>query len=254
MSPTAFAELLDCLVVPRQVADLAFGTSGIVERLLVDRGDHVRKGDTLGYLDSAVEVANLAIAKARLAEVAALETARAQMLAAQSKLRRSQMLESKRIMATSKFEEAEVDYESARLRVVEQEEARGLKALDVQRVEVALALRKIVSPFDGFVVERHVAPGEYVENKRAFTIAQIDPVDAEVIAPSAMFAEVKKGQRVKVILQQPADLVVSATTAVIDPYVDAASGTFRVRLAMANPDYAIVPGFRCRAEVSMPSR
>jgi cobalt-zinc-cadmium efflux system membrane fusion protein len=254
ISSAAFAQPHDCMVVPRQVADLAFGTSGVVERLLVDRGDPVRKGDALGYLDSAVEATNLAIAKARVAEVAALETARAQLVAAQSKLQRSRALESKQVMATSKLEEAEAEHESARLKIVEQEELLRLKALDVQRVEAALALRRIVSPFDGVVVDRHVAPGEYVENRRALTIAQIDPVYADVIAPSSMFAEVKKGQKVKVILQQPADLSVISETAVIDPYVDGASGTFRVRLAIANPDYAVVPGFRCRAEFSVPSR
>ena len=75
-----------------------------------------------------------------------------------------------------------------------------------------------------------------------------------MIAPSTLFAEVRKGQKVKVLLQQPAELTVIAETAVIDPFVDAASGTFRVRLAMANPDYIIVPGFRCRADFSKPSQ
>ena len=179
ISPAAFTQPIDCVVVPRQVADLAFGTGGVVERLLVDRGDPVRKGDVLGHLGSAVEDANLAIAKARLTEIAALKTAQAQWVAAQSKLRRSQALEGKRIMATSKLEEAETEHESARLKLVEQEELLRLKALDVQRMEAALALRTIVSPFDGFVVDRHVAAGEYVENKRALTVAQIDPVYAE---------------------------------------------------------------------------
>jgi len=246
----AVAEVLDCLVVPRQTADLAFGTSGVVERLLVDRGDHVRKGDELAFLDSSVEAASLAIAEARLAEVASIELARAQMAAAQSKLRRSQALESKQIMSTSKFEETEVEHESARLKVIEQEEMQRLKVLDVQRVKAALGLRRIVSPFDGFVVERHVAPGEYVENRKVLTVAQIDPVYADVIAPASLFSDVKKGQKVRVTLQQPANRVVVAETAVVDPYVDAASGTFRARLAIANPDHAIVPGFRCRAEVS----
>jgi RND family efflux transporter MFP subunit len=251
MSSSAFGEPLDCLVAPRQVADLAFGINGVVANLMVDRGDSVSKGDVLGNLDTAVESANLAIAKTRVTEVAAIETARAQLIAAQSKLQRSQTLESKRIMPTSKLEEAQVEFESARMKVVEQEELQRLKVLDVQRVEAALSLRRIVSPFDGVVVERHVAPGEYVENRRALTIAQIDPVYADVIAPSRMFSDVKRGQKTKIILQQPAERIVSGETDVIDPYVDAASGTFRVRVAIANKDRSIVPGFRCHAEFSV---
>jgi RND family efflux transporter MFP subunit len=180
--------------------------------------------------------------------VAAIEAARAQLIAAQSKLQRSKTLESRQILPTSKLEEAEVEFESARMKVVEQEELQRLKVLDVQRVEAALSLRRIVSPFDGVVVERHVAPGEYVENRRALTIAQIDPVYADVIVPSRMFSNVARGQKTKIILQQPAERIVSGETDVIDPYVDAASGTFRVRVAIANKDRLIVPGFRCRAE------
>jgi RND family efflux transporter MFP subunit len=245
---TAHARPLDCIVVPKQVAELAFGTGGVVSRLLVDRGDVVHKGDVLGYLDSAVEDANLAIAKTRQSETSGLETARAQLSASQSKFDRGRVLESKQIMSTSKIEEVQVEYESARLKVVEQEEINRLKTLDVDRAQAMLSLRRIVSPFDGVVVDRHVAPGEYVENKHALTIAQIDPVYADVIAPASMFPDVKKGQKVMVALQQPAGLSVAADAAVIDPYVDGASGTFRVRLSIANPDRSVVPGFRCRAE------
>ena len=246
--PPASAEQFDCLVAPRQVADLAFGTNGLVDRLLVDRGNSARKGDILAYLDSSVETANVAIAKERLTEIAALETARAQLVAAESKYHRTQTLESKQIMATSKLEEAEAEYKSAMLKVVEQEEAQRLKVLDLHRAEAILALRRIVSPFDGYIVERHVSPGEYVENRKALTIAELDPVYADVILPSNWFAHVKAGQPVKVLLQQPEGLTIDAQTAVIDPYVDGASGTFRVRLVMTNPGLKIVPGFRCRAE------
>jgi membrane fusion protein, heavy metal efflux system len=249
IATSAHSQPLDCIVVPRQVADLAFGAGGLVDSILVDRGDRVTKGQVLGYLDSTVENANLALAKQRLTEVSALETAQAQLKAAESKYRRSSALETKQIVATSKLEEAEVEYESARLKVVEQQEAMALKTLDVQRVEAIVWLRQIVSPFDGYVVERHVAPGEYVENRKALTVAEVDPVYADVIAPSALFSEVKKGQKVKVTLRQPAEKAVIADTSVIDPYVDGASGTFRVRLSIPNADNSIIPGFRCSAEL-----
>ena len=226
------AEPLDCLIVPRQIADLAFGTNGVVERLLVDRGDRVKKGDVNGHLNAAVEEANLAIAKARLGEVSAVKTAQAQLTAAKSKFQRNESLRDKRVVAASKFEEAEVEHESARMKVVEQEEALRLKHLDVQRAEATLRLRRIASPFDGVVVDRHVAPGEYVENKKALTIAQIDPVYADVIAPAAMFSAARKGQKIRIQLQHPVALEVLGEAAVIDPYVDGASGTFRIRVAI----------------------
>jgi len=244
------AKPLDCLVVPQRTADVAFGTSGIVEEIQVDRGDRVKKGELLGRLDASIEAANLAIARERLSEVAALQSARVQLRATKIKFQRNEALRDKDIVTAAKFEEAELENEIARMRVVEQEEAQQLKQLEVRRADAALALRSILSPFEGVVVERHVAPGEYVENRRAITVAQIDPVYADVIAPAAMFAQFTKGQKIKVALSQPNAIDVVGEVSVIDPYVDGASETFRVRIAIANRDYSVVPGFRCIAQVS----
>lgn len=247
---TIKAAPLDCLVVPQRTADVAFGTSGVVEDILVDRGDRVKKGDLLGRLDASIEAANLAIARERLSEVATLQSARAQLRTTKIKFQRNEALRDKEIVAAAKFEEAELENEIARIRVVEQEEAQQLKQLEVRRADAALALRSMRSPFEGVVVERHVAPGEYLENRRAITVAQIDPVYADVIAPAAMFARFTKGQKVKVTLSQPNAIEVVGEVSVIDPYVDGASETFRVRIAIANPDYSVVPGFRCQAQVA----
>jgi len=65
-----------------------------------------------------------------------------------------------------------------------------------------------------------------------------------------MFARFTKGQKVKVTLSQPNPIEVVGEVSVIDPYVDGASETFRVRIAIANPDYSVVPGFRCLAQVA----
>jgi RND family efflux transporter MFP subunit len=243
------AATLDCLVVPYRIAEVAFGSGGVVAEILVDRGDKVKKGELLGRLDSSVEDANLAIARARLADASALQSTRAQLRNAESKRRRNEALRDKDIVAASKFEDAALETELAQTRVLEQEEAQRLKQLEIGRAEAVLALRSIASPLDGVVVERHVSPGELVENRRAVTIAQIDPVFADVIAPSALFAGLRKGQNIKVVLSQPDSFVVEGGIAVVDPYVDGASGTFRARIALANPDGRIVPGFRCRALV-----
>ena len=243
------AERLDCLVTPALVSDLAFGVNGVIERVLVDRGDKVRKGDVIAQLDATLEQANLAIAKGRLAERAVGDTAKFQLEIAKLKLARGRELEQKKIVAQSKFEDVTLEHETARLRVREQEEIARLKQLEVARVEAALALRTIRSPFDGYVVERHVTAGEYVENKRALTVAQVDPVYADVIVPAAMFALVKMGQAVRVDLHQPEDRRVEGKVARIDPYVDAASSTFRVKVALANPEFSILPGFRCHADI-----
>ena len=49
------------------------------------------------------------------------------------------------------------------------------------------------SPLNGVVVERFLGPGERVGNEKILKIAQIDPLNVEVIAPMEMFGSVRVG-------------------------------------------------------------
>lgn len=242
------AEMVDCLVAPHRVADLAFGSSGVVRVMAVDRGDHVRKGQVLASLDTSIEQSSLDIAQGQLTASAAIDSAQAQLDLAAKRLQRSRLLLEKDNVAASRFEEVQNDFDTARLKLAELLENRAMRALDVARAQAVMATRQIVSPFDAVVVERHVAPGESVDNKRVVTVSEIDPLFIDMIAPSAAFDAVKLGQPIEVRLAHPARTV-TAVASVIDPYVDASSGTFRIRASLPNPDFTIVPGFRCRADL-----
>ena len=242
------AEMVDCLVAPHRVADLAFGSSGVVRVMAVDRGDHVRKGQVLAMLDTSIEQSSLDIAQGQLTASAAIDSAQAQLDLATKRLQRSRLLLEKDNVAASRFEEVQNDFDTARLKLAELLENRAMRALDVARAQAVMATRQVVSPFDAVVVERHVAPGESVDNKRVVTVSEIDPLFIDIIAPAVAFDAVKLGQPIEVRLAHPGRTV-TAVASVIDPYVDASSGTFRVRASLPNPDFSIVPGFRCRADL-----
>jgi multidrug efflux pump subunit AcrA (membrane-fusion protein) len=52
--------------------------------------------------------------------------------------------------------------------------------------------------------------------------------------------------RAEVTPESPAEGVYQATVTVVDRIIDAASGTFRVRAELPNPDYALPAGLRCK--------
>lgn len=252
MSP-AGAESVDCLVSPHRVSELAFGSAGVVREIGVERGDIVRKGEALARLDTSIEQSNLDMAEAQLQGTAAIQSAEAQLDVATKRLARNRQLFERGNLAAGQFEEIEGDQQVARLKLAELTEAQRLRALDVARARAILGLREIVSPFDGVVVERHVAPGEYVENKPVLTISEVDPLFVDLIIPAASFEAVRPGQAIEVTLDHPAGRKVWAKASVIDPFVDASSGTFRVRATLPNPDRSIIAGFRCRAEIDGPA-
>jgi multidrug efflux pump subunit AcrA (membrane-fusion protein) len=123
-------------------------------------------------------------------------------------------------------------------------------ALEAARSQAQYNLRLIRSPLNGVVSEIKLQPGEFIyETTPIVTLAQIDPLTVDLVVPSKRFGAVKVGEIVELRLLPPVDKVVKAEIDVIDPIIDAASNTFRLRLALPNPENAIPAGVRCNANL-----
>ena len=107
-------------------------------------------------------------------------------------------------------------------------------------------MKAIVAPFSGVVVERLQSPGEFVENKPILRIAQLDPLRVEVILPVAMFGSITTGMRAEVVPELSKRRKYIGHVTIVDRVVDAASGTFGVRLELPNPGNHIPGGLRCK--------
>jgi multidrug efflux pump subunit AcrA (membrane-fusion protein) len=106
----------------------------------------------------------------------------------------------------------------------------------------------VFSPVDGVVVERHLSPGELVdrsENAVIVEVAQLDPLFIEVRVPQSMLSTLARGDKAVVRPESPVDREFECEIQTIDPVVDAATGTLRVRLALPNPDHRIPAGLHC---------
>jgi multidrug efflux pump subunit AcrA (membrane-fusion protein) len=105
----------------------------------------------------------------------------------------------------------------------------------------------IRSPISGVVIERYKSAGEYVEDQPVIRVAKIDTLHVEILAPIEMLGRIAVGMRARVALQ-PAQLGSRfATVTRVDQVADAASGTFGVRLELANPGQVLPAGLRCLA-------
>ena len=107
-------------------------------------------------------------------------------------------------------------------------------------------MKTILSPLNGLVIERYREVGEYVSEEPVLTIVSIDPLFAEVIAPVPFLGMVKKGDKATVIIEQPVKKELKAKVKTVDPVIDPASGTFRIRLQLANPKAKTPSGLRCQ--------
>ena len=236
----------DCVIEPEQVVKLATQATGLLTRLDVDRGDRVTRGQVLGTLSDEVERANLALAKARATNDHDIGAGQARLAFLQRKSGRASQLVTGNLVSRNTSEEAEADMKVAdnqlRLAVLNHQVAQ----LEVVQAEAMLRQRALVSPVDGVVMERLLRPGEYRNDQSpVLTLAQINPLRVEVFVPAAFHGQIRPGMMGEVVPEAPLGGRFSARVSVVDPVMDAASGTFGVRLALPNADMALPAGIRC---------
>ena len=127
-----------------------------------------------------------------------------------------------------------------------------LREQELLRDAEVLKLRSIVSPIDGVVVERRLAPGELVRADKSVVLrlAQLNPLHVEVVAPAELFGSVRVGMTGQVSLAPFFPGTFPAKVVVVDKLIDAASGTFGARLQLANPANKLPAGIRCSVRFS----
>lgn len=243
---SAAAEELDCVIEPRSRITLSSPLQAVVESVSVDRGDLVQKGQVVATLESSVERAAVASASARAHMDGRVRSRQARLDFAQRGLGRSTELSKKNAISAQQLDEAEHEKRVAEGDLLDAREDKDLAALELERAKAALELRSIRSPVKGVVVRRILAPGEFADPPQILEIAEIDPLRVEVFAPVSWLGRLRVGERAQVAPEAPAGGSYEAKVTVVDRVVDAASGTFGVRLELPNPSYALAAGLRCR--------
>ena len=247
--PARNVEPLDCLVQPHQLVELGTPTTGVVESVAVERGARVEKGQILLRLESEVERAGVALAKARSRMEGDLRSSEVNLALDQRRVDRKSRLYERRAVSVDDKDHAQVQAELGEIEVTQARENRELARLELARARAALWRRWVHSPFDGVVVDRMVDPGARVSEEPVLKLAQLDPLRIEVIAPAELFGKVQPGAQADVFTELPAGGRYRATVSVVDPMVDAASGRFGMELELPNPEHEIPAGLRCRLQL-----
>lgn len=249
----ASALTLGCLLTPARVAEIGTPQAGVVERMLVDRGDTVRQGQPLALLQSAGERASLRTAEARARAQAAVSAARATQSLAQQKLRRAESLHTEQFISDIALDQARTELSVATQALKQAEDQRAVYQAESAQALAQLHQRALRSPFDGVVTDRMAHPGERVELQPLLRVADVAQLRVEVVVPASQFGQVRSGARHAVQAEVPGVPARQATVLQVDQVIDAASNTFRVRLALDNADRAVPAGARCQIDLGLKS-
>lgn len=207
------------LIEPHKVVEVSSQIPGVLDEVTVERGDQVKKGDVVAQLTSGLERV-------------AVDQATAQLAFAKRRADRNAELFAKDMLSAHERDEMDTEIQ--------------LADLQLRQAQERLKMRTVLSPIQGVVVELFRSSGEYASEAPILKIAQIDPLNVDVIVPFEKFGTIKTGMIGEIHPEKPIGGVYEARVVIVDQVIDAASGTFGVRLELPNPGYRLPAGLRCR--------
>jgi len=238
---------LDCLVKPEMYVELSSPVDSVVEKMLVDTGDTVTRGQPLAQLEASVERARVKLARLQAKSVSDINNRKEQLRYATQYHSRMADLLSQNSVSQYETDKAETEVAIAQIELNKANEKWRIAQLNLELAQTQLALRTIRSPIDGIVVDRYTMVGESVNDRTIMKLAKVDPLKVELIAPTEYFGLIKKGMKVEIYPEQPIDQIFTATVTVVDQLIDPASGSFTVRMLLPNPEDKLVGGVNCLA-------
>lgn len=210
---------------------------GRVEKILVDIGSQVKKGQPLVQLDKRIYEIQLA------QKLAALESAKIDMVDAEKNLQRMQKLWEKPQGETpsiplKRLEEAKMKYEHAVAQCKQAEE-------NMHRAQLDLDETTIKSPYNGVVSKKFVDIGESVPVHPVTNIIEVQilhPLYLEFSVPQMYAHDVQIGTPLQFAID---GVVLKNSEAQIDlfyPSLDENTRSLRCRAILDNKDFSIRPG------------
>jgi RND family efflux transporter MFP subunit len=217
------------IVKPRYESDLGFRVSGKIVERLVNIGDTVTSGTTLARLDAT---------DYRLS----LESAEAELKAAQSSLKQAEADEGRYANLNKKTWVSDASYDQKKSAA---DEARGRAERATRSLSLAknqLAYTDLVATETGIVTALPVEVGQVVSAGQLIVhVARLDELEAVVSIPESRI-DGDRNAAATVTLWADADRVYEAKLREISPQADPATRTYQARYSLLKPDTAITLG------------
>jgi membrane fusion protein (multidrug efflux system) len=203
-------------LVPEDEVQILAEAEGRLEKLHVEEGDLVRRGEILASLvkddeEIALKKAQLRATNARLAH------------------ERATRVVGEELMSREEFDRVTMEHEIAQQELAEAD----------WRLEKTM----IRAPFGGRITQRDVKIGQHVKlNDTLFTISDFDPLIARIYLAEKDVYGLAEGRQVRITLKARMDTRFKGRIRQISPVVDTATGTVKVTVEAIDPPSMVRPG------------
>lgn len=166
-----------------QRTEVGAQVSGKIQKLYVEMGQAVQKGQLIAEIDSETQQNELNTAQAELsASQTQLQSRQVALNVAQSNYNRLSTLYRQKSTSLSELEKAQNDLALAKANLEEIKVQIQVKQIAVNTAKTNLGYTKILSPIDGVVVSIPISEGQTVNsNQTSPTIVQVANVDKALI-------------------------------------------------------------------------
>lgn len=201
-----------------------------IEKILVEVGDHVSKGQCVVRLDES----SLTQLK--------LQIENQKVVINNAKTDFSRVEELYKIGGISKAE-----YDNQRVSLESQQ--MQLNVLTTQLAQMSKNTQ-LYSPISGVVTARNYDDGDMYSGQPIITIEQTNPVKLLINVSESHYKDVKKGMEVLISLDAYAGEEFTGKVTIVNPSIDATTHTFPVEITINNPEQKVRPGMFARATIN----
>lgn len=207
-------------VEPSQTIPLLFKTSGTVEKVLVEEGDVVKKGQLLATVDKTDALNLLEIAQSKYQQ------------------------------AIDAYDRLKHVYEKGSLpeiKWVEMETNLSQAKSSLELAKNNLEKCKLISPANGIIGNRNIEPGMssvYLAGA-PLEIVDIKTVNIKISVPENEVSQIKKGLKAEILVAAPGNKQYRGEITKISPVADRFSRTYDAKIEVNNPGFELKPGMVC---------
>lgn len=199
--------------------------AGVIESAPFNEGQVVKKGDLLIKLDDDIQRAELAQAEAGLG-------------LARSNFGRSQRLGRSGAASRQSIQETQVQ--------------AAVAAANVQAAQARLAKTELRAPVDGRVGIRRFSPGNWVSaGEELVTVETLNPLKLDFSVPEIFLRQMQTGIPVTIAVDALGHEEFSGKITVIDPRIDEATRTLRLRVEIQNDEFKLRSGLFARVNIKL---
>ncbi|MDB5273233.1 MAG: hypothetical protein JWO58_1600 [Chitinophagaceae bacterium] len=228
--------------------DIGVQVSGTVAHINVDFNDHVKKGQVLAVLDTALYYA------AKLDAQATLQRAQVALAEARREFVRAQKLFDNRVSARADYDQALSNYQTAQGNVT------SAKA-QLNKAIINLRYCTITAPISGVIMNRNTQVGNMViasfNSPVLFTIAyDLRKMQVQADVDEADIGQIKEGQAAEFTVDTYPNEVFKGQVSQIrhQPVMVQNVVNYIVIIDVANPDLKLIPGLTANCNIFIAKR